>query len=380
MITPGDHFSPRTGSAIPTVVDGLARAAAREGAQRHAVLLDRGTYRPRYDSADVIEYTGVHGPGRADRYVDAARGRLGLPRTAAARWFAPIADALHALPPAVVLAHNAPIVPWLARRTEHASVLYAHNDLLRSYSRREAARMLSDAAAIVCVSESLAERTRDRLPRGLRDHVKVVGNGVDTEQFAPAAPRQTSRVRIMFMGRVIADKGADVLLRAATLLGPGDDATESPRAEIVVVGRPGFTPDAPLSDYELELRRLAAASAVPVRFEGFVPRTRLPDLLRGADVFVVPSKWPEPSGLVVGEALASGLPIVASRVGGIPELVGDAGVLVPADDPVALAEALRALLADPGRRSALATAARQQALEHDWAWSWRQLHAVLAEV
>ncbi len=65
-ITPGDHFSPRTGSAIPTVVDGLAAAAGRDGGPfRHAVILDRTTMRPRYDSAAVIEYSGVRGPRNA---------------------------------------------------------------------------------------------------------------------------------------------------------------------------------------------------------------------------------------------------------------------------------------------------------------------------
>lgn len=380
VITPGDHFSPRTGSAIPTVVDGLARAAERGGAQRHCVVLDRATYRPRYDSADVIEYDGVRGPGRVGRYVDAARGRLGLPRRAAARWFAPIADAVRAGAPGVVLAHNAPLVPWLLRGTGHTCILYAHNDLLRTYSRGEAGRMLEDAAAVVCVSESLAERTCDRLPRSLRERVAVVGNGVDTEQFSPAATRPAGPLRIVFMGRVIPDKGADVLLRAAGLLDAGEGIPASPSAEIVVIGRPGFAADAPLSRHEVELRRLAAASALPVRFEGFIPRPRLPGVLRDADVFVVPSRWPEPSGLVVGEALATGLPIVASRIGGIPEVVGDAGILVPPNDPAALAETLRALLADPGLRSALAAAARARAVDRSWARSWRQLDAVLSDV
>jgi glycosyltransferase involved in cell wall biosynthesis len=207
--------------------------------------------------------------------------------------------------------------------------------------------------------------------------VYVVGNGVDAAQFSPAVSTRTGPLRIVFMGRVIPDKGADVLIRAAALLGDGRGA---PDAEVVVIGRPGFAPDAPLSDYEIELRRLAAASAIPITFDGFTTRTDLPARLREADVFVVPSRWPDPAPLTVGEALASGLPVVASRIGGIPELVGDAGVLVAPDDPPALAAALRALLADADRRAALSAAARARAVSHDWAWSWRQLQAVLAGV
>lgn len=370
-ITPGDHFSPLTGSAIPTVVHGLAGAALRAGGARHRVVVDRSTWHPRYDSADVIEYTGARAPGRRARYADALRGRLGMPRTAVAAYYRPIADAVRAQPPSIVLAHNAPILVRLLRDTPHRVVLYAHNDLLRTYSRSEAGRMLGSAAAIVCVSESLAERTRERLPAALRARVDVVGNGVDTAQFHPDGHRSDGPLRVMFMGRVIPDKGADVLLRAVQRLHAGG-------LEVLVVGRPGFAADAPLSDHERELRALAAAGGAEVRFQTFVPRAELPALLRTADVFVVPSRWPDPSPLTVGEALASGLPVIASRIGGIPGAVGDAGILVPPDDPAALADALRELIDDGARRAALAKTARARAEARDWSWSWRQLEAVLA--
>lgn len=372
VITPGDHFSARTGSAIPTVVDGLARAAERMGAERHAVVLDESTYRPRYDSADVIEYVGAPGPSRVERYTDALRGRAGLPRAGVARYFAPAAAALRDQPPSIVLAHNAPIVPWLLRDSPHATLLYAHNDLLRTYSKSETERMLMQATAIICVSESLADRTRQRLPQSLSERVHVVGNGVDTEQFGPGEARTRSHPpRVMFVGRVIADKGPDVLLRAAAALGESD-------AEILIVGRPGFAPDAPLTDYERSLRSLAAECRCAVRFEQFVERSELPDLLRSADVLVVPSRWPDPAPLTVGEALATGRPTIASRIGGIPELLGDAGILVEPDSPDDLAKALRSVLDDAGLAAGLATSARARAEAHDWSRTWSELQTVLA--
>lgn len=365
VITPGDHFSPRTGSAIPTVVDGLARAAAAIGERRQAVVVDASTWRPRYDSADVIEYTGARPPSRAERYLDAARGRLGRDRTAVARYFSPVADALRDERAAVVFAHNAPVLPWLLRGSPHTVVLYAHNDLLATFTSVEAGRMLGNAAAIVCVSESLAERARARLPHSLAERVRVAVNGVDAQRFRPGRSG-TAPPRVLFVGRVIPDKGVDVLLRAAAKL-------DVDAAEILIVGRPGFAADAPLSDYERRLRVLADECACTVRFETFVARDELPQLLQTADVFVIPSRWPDPAPLTVGEALASGLPTVASRIGGIPELIGDAGILVEADDPAALAGALQALLDDPVRRSALAVSARARAEAHDWSWTWRQL-------
>jgi len=384
-ITPGDHFSPRTGSAIPTVVEGLAAAARREGASfRHFVVLDRSTMQPRYSSAAVIEYTGASGPSKRERVVDLARGRIGLSRSAVARFYAPVAEAIRTREPAFVLAHNAPVLPWLLRRTEHRIVLYAHNDLLRTYSRRESARMLDGVAAIVCVGESLAERTRADLPGRLAERVRVVLNGVDCERFAPAQngggatfATDDARLRIVFVGRMIAEKGPDVLIRAAQRLGRRD-------LEFLLVGSQGFARDAPLSRYEQELRRLAdeatAASGADIRFEPFVERMKLPDLLRGADLLVVPSRWAEPSGLTAMEGLASGLPVIASRVGGLPDLVGAAGVLVEPDDPLALAEAIATLADDPEARWRASQRARVHAVAHDWSWAWSNLRRVLEEL
>lgn len=379
-ITPGDHFSPRTGSAIPTVVDALASAALAAGAPRQSVVIDRSTSAPRYPSADVVEYEGVRRPRRRERYFDLLRGRLGGERRAGASYYRPIADAVREMPPSIVLAHNAPLLPWLLRGTEHRVVLYAHNELLRTYSRAESGRILNDVAAIVCVSSSLAEATTARLPRRLADRIRVVRNGADVHRFTPRPPAPASPpaatprpLRVVFIGRVIPDKGADVVLRAAALVANGD-------LEFMIVGSSGFARDAPLSSYERELRHLADQVRAPVRFEPFVDRAALPGMMRDADVLVIPSRWPDPCPLTVGEGLASGLPIIASRIGGIPEIVAPSTRLVTADDPAALAAELDALAGDGPLRDALARDARAWAEAHDWSWAWRQLREALAGI
>ena len=395
-ITPGDHFSPRTGSAIPTVVHGLATAAARDADPvRHAVVLDESTMQPRYDSAEMIEYERGQWLSRNDRALDALRARLGATRTATRRFYAPVADAISRREPSIVLAHNAPVLPQLLRDTPHRVVLYAHNDVLRTYSRGEAHRALDGVAAIVTVGESLADRTRAALPPYLAERVRVVHNGVDCEMFSPAASEGTQaradaaasgssststdseRLRVVFLGRMIEEKGPDVLIRAAGLL-------RRPDLEVLLIGSQGFARDAALSPYELELRRLAAeattASGSDIRFEPFVDRIALPDLLRSADVLVVPSRWDEPSGLTAAEGLATGLPVIASRVGGLADVVGSAGILVAPDDPSALAGALAALADDAEARQARGRMARQHALEHDWSWAWSNLRRVLEEL
>src|SRR5690606_41112152 len=82
-ITPGDHFSPRTGSAVPTVVDGLSRGAG-PASPASGVLVARGTYPDRYDSAVAVEYA-PRAPLPLGRYLDAATSRLALPRFSARR-------------------------------------------------------------------------------------------------------------------------------------------------------------------------------------------------------------------------------------------------------------------------------------------------------
>lgn len=369
-ITPGDHFSPRTGSAIPTVVHGFASAARDSGDARHSVVIADSTYVPRYDSADVIEYALAPRPRRAERTLDLLRGRFGRERAATAAYYRPIAEAMAAGRPATVLAHNAPLMPWLLRDTEHRVVLYAHNELLRTYTRAEAARVLDPAAAIVCVSDSLAAATAQRLPRRFRSRIHVVRNGADVGRFTPRASRPVGPVRVAFIGRVIADKGADVVVRAAGLV-------RHPDLEFAIVGSSGFARDSPLSEYEQRLRRLAAGSKAPMRFEPFVDRDALPSLMRETDVLVIPSRWPDPCPLTVGEGLASGLPIVASRIGGIPEIVAPTTRLVAPDDPAALAAELDALAADPLLRDRLGTDARAWAEAHDWRWAWRELRSLL---
>ena len=308
VITPGDHFSPRTGSAIPTVVHGLSAAAAvdrREPGFEPYVLIDEATMHPRYGSATVLEYRGGGLPGRRERIADVILGRVGRQRTGAAKGFQPLADELMRRPRGIVIAHNAPVLPSLLEHSAHQIVLYAHNDLLRTYSRSEADRALGGVAAIVCVSESLAARTRRSVSPALAGRVRVVENGVDCVQFFPPEGRDEDvggrPLRVLFIGRMVPEKGADVLLRAAAL-------TRRDDLEFVLVGSQGFDRGAELSTYERTLRELAQASSAPVRFEPFVDRESLPSLLRTADVLVVPSRWAEPSGLTAARGAGDRTP------------------------------------------------------------------------
>ncbi|WP_264032506.1 glycosyltransferase family 4 protein [Cellulosimicrobium sp. SH8] len=366
-ITPGDHFSPRTGSAVPTVVDGLARHRS-QGSPRPTVLVARGTYPDRYPSADVVEYAQRRSR-RTDRYLDSALARVGAPRVAARRAFAAVVVSQDEWAPSFVLAHNAPaLVPLVGPR--HVPVLYAHNQVLRTYTTRDAGRTLAHAPVVVCVSDFLAEQVRARLPRELADRVRTVRNGVDpalldVERADPA----DDGLHVVYVGRVIPDKGVHVLLAAVGALDRAD-------VRVTVVGRAGFDARDPLTPYEQELRRTADDLRSPVRFASFLARDALPAVLATASVVVVPSTWPEPFGLTALEGMAVGAAVVASDVGGLPEAVGDGGLLVPPGDVARLADALDGLR-DAQTLGQAQARARATARTRTWAVSATRLDEVL---
>jgi glycosyltransferase involved in cell wall biosynthesis len=153
---------------------------------------------------------------------------------------------------------------------------------------------------------------------------------------------------VLAVGRLAAQKGFGTLIEAAARW-----RDLRPEPMLVIVG------EGPL---EAELKEQAAALGLTVEFAGL--RTDVPSLLATAAVFVLPSWW-EGQPMVLQEALRAGVPIVATRVGGAPALVGeDAAVLVPPGDPERLADAVRAVLTDPalGARLRAAAANRAQGL------------------
>ena len=167
---------------------------------------------------------------------------------------------------------------------------------------------------------------------------------------APAGERDALRVEagagtsgplVVTVSRIAPQKDLHTLVTAAR-------ASRSGATWMVI----GGGDDALRADLEKE------ASGIPLLFLG--ARDDVASWLRAADVFVLTSRW-EARALVVQEAMAAGVPVVAPRTGGLPGLVGDAGVLVPVGDPAAVAAAVDALVADPARRRALGTAARERA-------------------
>jgi glycosyltransferase involved in cell wall biosynthesis len=200
----------------------------------------------------------------------------------------------------------------------------------------------------------------------------VVPCGVDTAHFTPGGPPAPRRCagRLLVVGRLVERKGhAEVIAALADL----------PGTELVVAGGPersalGADPDV------RRLRACAEAAGVADRvvFAGRVGRAELPALLRSSDA-VVCVPWYEPFGIVPLEAMACGVPVVASAVGGLTDTVVDGvtGLLVPPRRPDALAAALAGLLADPVRRRSLGAAGVERARRR---YRWSRVAADTAAV
>lgn len=364
--TPGDHFSPLTGSAVMTVIDGMASAAAGVTSM---VLVAQGTYADRYSSALVREYAPARPPGRLGWLVERSGGSVGLPRRQTQASYRAALQALPAEPVDAVFLHNAPDAVPLVQPASPAW-LYAHNLLFERMPRRTATALVERSAGVVTVSGWLADRLAQRVAPTAHSKLHAVLNGVRVSEF-DAAPREPHEgLRVLFVGRVIPAKGPHVVLDALARLRRTD-------VTLRVVGSSGFALQGPLTPYEQRLRARAVRCAGPVEFVSFTPRPELPQHFAWADVVVVPSVFEEPAGLVVLEAMAAGAVVAASDSGGIPEHAGGAAVLVMPGAVDAWADALDGIRADTTWRASLAEQGRVRARQMDWRHRWPDLSGVL---
>jgi phosphatidylinositol alpha-mannosyltransferase len=287
-------------------------------------------------------------------------------------WSLPrVRDALTTFRPDVVHAHE-PLTPstamWATLAGAAPVVATFHSGATRSRLFDLAApalRRVADRVAIrVAVSRAAARFAGSRIGGAYR----IVPNGVDVARFATAEPADLGPgTKALFVGRLDARKGFRVAVEAFGRL-----AEDRPDLQLVVAG------DGP---------ERAVIDAIPtelrsrVRLLGTVPNAELHPIEAACDLYLGPSLGGESFGVVLVEAMAAGLPVVASDIPGYDEVVTDGveGLLVPPGDPRALAEAAGAVLDDPTRARALAAAGRARAATFDWAVVAGQLEVLYAE-
>jgi starch synthase len=267
--------------------------------------------------------------------------------------------------PHILTAHSLePARPWKAEQL-------GGGYQISSWAERQA---YETAAAVIAVSGAMRDDMLTAYPNLSPDRVHVIHNGIDTEIYAPRPSTgvterygiDPARPSAIFVGRVTRQKGLSHLLRAA--------ADFDPEVQLILCAGAADTPELGAETADLVAALSASRSGV-VWIEEMLPRPELGELLTAATVFVCPSIY-EPLGIVNLEAMACETAVVASAVGGIPEVVDDGvtGLLVPyspdatAEFEAGLADAVNELVRDRGRAHAMGVAGRERAVrEFSWA-------------
>ncbi len=291
-------------------------------------------------------------------------------------WYANLAGhvskLLHDVPHVVTTHSLEPLRPWKAEQLGGGYEL-------SSFCERTA---IENADAVIAVSAGMADDVLRCYPDIDEARLHVVHNGIDTDEYRPTTERSVlaehdidlDRPLVIFVGRITRQKGLPYLLRAAHQFDSD--------AQLVVLASAADTPEI-ADEVEAEIHALQEEREGASWIRRMVPKPELIQLFSAATVFVCPSIY-EPMGIVNLEAMACETAVVATRTGGIPEVVadGETGILVPIDpdpadpygaprDPAAFAgafaEAVNALVCDPARSSAMGVAGRKRAVEH---FSW----------
>ena len=293
------------------------------------------------------------------------------------------AKLLHGVPHVVTTHSLEPLRPWKA---EQLGGGYA----LSSFCERTA---IENADAVIAVSGGMRRDVLKAYPSVDPDKVRVVYNGIDTEQYAPNRGTDVierlgidlGRPSVVFVGRITRQKGLPYLMRACHDL--------PPETQIVLLAGAPDTPEiaAEVEGLAGQLRNARDAAGV-IWVQEMLPKHEVVQVLTHATVFVCPSIY-EPMGIVNLEAMACETAVVATATGGIPEVVadGETGLLVPIEqvgdgtgtpvDPerfvADLAAAMARLIKDPARAAEMGLAGRRRAVEH---FSWSRIAVDTLEV
>jgi glycosyltransferase involved in cell wall biosynthesis len=289
----------------------------------------------------------------------------------------------------IIHLHNfSQFVPVVRAFNPHAKiVLHMHCEWLTQLERSMIAHRLKNVDLVIGCSEYITAKIRMGFPQFAK-HCQTIFNGVDIELFPSQNDQGSSLVnttkRLLFVGRITPEKGLHILLDAfqqivgddlqVTLDIIGPEARTS--AEFIIhlshdqklTSLASFYRESYLAYLQ---RQLAPNLADRVTFLGFIPHASLSTHYRRADVFVNPS-LSDAFPMTVPEAMATGLPVVATRVGGVSEIVGHekTGLLVEPGDAGGLAAAILRLLADHDLRRMMGKAARERINE---LFSWEQI-------
>jgi glycosyltransferase involved in cell wall biosynthesis len=284
---------------------------------------------------------------------------------------------IRAISPDVVHHHSRPAGLWLSDTGKARNVISLHSmDYGWSFGyakwdQRLFNRGFAAAARVLGVSNFIREHTEQRYPAAA-GKTTTVYNGVDDTLFTPGGA--SDEPPILYVGRVEERKGVHVLLDAFEKV----ISKQRPRTRLRIVGPHSYWDAAPSPYYQALAARCAANPRIELRGPTYDDQA-LAAVYRDAAVSVVPSVFPEALGLTSLEAQASGVPVVVSNAGGLPETVspGKGGLVFDNGNAGQLAEAVLSILSNDERRREMGAAAREWAVR---TFSWDVIAAQLERV
>lgn len=255
--------------------------------------------------------------------------------------------------------------PVLALLFPSKSLVHFHGWAVFNLPQYERFRERFHQAQYVFCSQFVKEMFRERYPHIPQGNLHVIYNGIDIHRFKPGLQKRADRkVKLCFYAGWIPQKGIYDVLEAARML-------ETRRSDFrIYYGGSAFIHYRTKDSEEIDRRvRRIASGLNTVELVGELTYEKLPSFLGQMNIGLMPSTYQEPFGLVALEMMASGLPVVAYRVGGIPESIvnGETGFLVENKRPERLAEAIEKLLDDEKLRRQMGEAARQR-VEENFTW------------
>lgn len=242
--------------------------------------------------------------------------------------------------------------------------LHMQNDHMSTLPDNIFHQVVKESDRIISCSSFIQKRILIRSNKSPNVKCSIIFNGANNNLFIPSFDFSIKEKNIVFAGRLVPEKGVKELILAMLPI-----LAEKDNVRLYIVGSHSFG-DLSETDYIQELKRLAKPYKEKVFFVGFLNHLELSELYKKSHLFVCPSIWEEPFGMVITEAMANGLPVVASKKGGIPEVLGNTGYLVNPENISEITESINKVLENPVLAKQLGEDGYKRFVEH---FTWQKV-------